>query len=108
MLEPGQVQAGIQAGWLLAAIVLSSALVISAFSHSAFFVLVQRYETSLISPLMLMTPLATIALGVALFGDPFGPRMILGTAAALSGVLIVALRPNQLAHMLLALRNRIR
>ncbi|HMP61709.1 MAG TPA: hypothetical protein PKA17_01170 [Phenylobacterium sp.] len=53
-----------------------------------------------------MTPLATIGLGVALMNDPFGPRMMIGTAVALAGVLIIALRPNQVAPLLLALRNR--
>ena len=53
-----------------------------------------------------MTPLATIGLGVAIFSDPFGPRMALGSAIALTGVLIIALRRNQVMPLLLAIRNR--
>jgi drug/metabolite transporter (DMT)-like permease len=50
----------------------------------------------------------TIGLGVALLGDPFGPRMALGAAVAMTGVLIVALRRNQVLALLMAVRNRVR
>lgn len=105
-LEPGQVQAGLAAGWPFAAAVLYSGLVVSVGAHSIYYLLIGRYEANLISPLTLMTPLATIALGVAIFHDPFGPRMALGTLIALSGVLIIALRRNQVMPLLLAIRNR--
>jgi drug/metabolite transporter (DMT)-like permease len=105
-LEPGQVRAGLDAGWAFAAAVIYSGLVVSVGAHTLYYVLIRRYEANLISPLTLMTPLATIALGVALLGDPFGPRMAIGTAVALLGVLIIALRPNQVAPLLLAIRNR--
>ncbi|MAK81460.1 DMT family transporter [Phenylobacterium sp.] len=106
VLEPGQVQAGLAAGWPFLAAVVFSAVVVSVAAHTAYYGLIQRYEANLISPLTLMTPLATIALGVAIMSDPFGPRMAIGTAVALAGVLIIALRPNQVAPLLLAWRNR--
>ena len=83
-----------------------SAVVVSVAAHTAYYGLIQRYEANLISPLTLMTPLATIALGVLIMSDPFGLKMALGTAVALAGVLIIALRPNQVAPFLLAWRNR--
>ena len=83
-----------------------SGLVVSVGAHTLYYGLIQRYEATLISPLTLMTPLATIFLGVALLGDPFGPRMVLGTALALVGVLIIALRRNQVMPLLLAFWNR--
>ncbi|OYW90998.1 MAG: EamA family transporter, partial [Caulobacterales bacterium 32-67-6] len=86
-LEPGQVQAGLAAGWPFLAAVVFSAVVVSVAAHTAYYGLIQRYEANLISPLTLMTPLATIALGVAIMSDPFGPRMAIGTAVALAGVL---------------------
>ncbi len=105
-LEPGQVQAGLDAGWPFVAAVLFSALVVSVGAHTLFFRLIQRYEANLISPLTLMTPLATIALGVAITHDPFGPRMAIGAAVAIAGVLIIAIRPSRVMPLLLALRNR--
>ncbi len=105
-LEPGQVAAGFAAGWPFVAAVVFSAVVVSVAAHTAYYGLIQRYEANLISPLTLMTPLATIALGVLIMSDPFGLKMALGTAVALAGVLIIALRPNQVAPLLLAWRNR--
>lgn len=105
-LEPGQVRAGLDAGWPLLVAVLYSGAAVSVGAHTLYYWLIQRYEANLISPLTLMTPLATIALGVAITHDPFGPRMALGSAVALAGVLIIALRPNQVAPWLLAIRNR--
>ena len=105
-LEPGQVQAGMNAGWPLVAAVLYSGAVVSVGAHTLYYLLIQRYEANLISPLTLMTPLATIALGVAIFHDPFGPRMAIGTAVALAGVLIIAMRRNQVWPLLLAIRDR--
>jgi O-acetylserine/cysteine efflux transporter len=106
VFEPGQVHAGVAAGWPFLAAVLFSGLVVSVGGHTAYYALIQRYEANLISPLTLMTPLATIALGVAITHDPFGPRMALGSAIALTGVLIIALRRNQVMPLLLAIRNR--
>ena len=105
-LEPGQVEAGFAAGWPFVAAVVFSAVVVSVAAHTAYYGLIQRYEANLISPLTLMTPLATIVLGVLIMSDPFGLKMAIGTAVALAGVLIIALRPNQVAPLLLAWRNR--
>jgi drug/metabolite transporter (DMT)-like permease len=105
-LEPGQIQTSLHAGWPFVAAVLYSALVVSVCAHTIYYLLIGRYEANLISPLTLMTPLATIALGVAIFHDPFGPRMAIGSAIALIGVLIIALRRNQVMPLLLAIRNR--
>ena len=106
LLEPGQVQVGIDAGWPFVAAVLYSGLVVSVGAHTAYYLLIGRYEANLISPLTLMTPLATIALGVAIFDDPFGVRMVAGSAIALTGVLIIALRRNRVMPLLLAIRDR--
>jgi O-acetylserine/cysteine efflux transporter len=106
LIEPGQVEAGIAGGWPFAAAVLFSGLVVSLAAHSGYYILVQRYEANLISALTLMTPLFTIALGVAILHDPFGLRMAVGSAVALIGVLIIALRGNQVMPLLLAIRNR--
>jgi len=105
-LEPGGAAQAMAAGWQFYAAVVFSALVVSLVAHTVYYQLIQRYEANLISALTLMTPLATIALGVALLGDPFGPRMLIGSAVALAGVLIIALRGNRVMPLLLAMRNR--
>jgi drug/metabolite transporter (DMT)-like permease len=91
-LEPGGWEAARQAGWYFIGAVFWSALVVSVFAHSAYYLLIGRYEANLISPLTLMTAIITIGLGVAITGDHIDARMALGSAVALLGVLLVALR----------------
>ena len=105
-LEPGQVRAGIAAGWPFVASALFSGLVVSVVAHTLYYSLIQKYEANLISPLTLMTPLATIVGGVIFTHDAFDARMAFGTAVALAGVLVIALRPSQAMALLVALRNR--
>lgn len=105
-LEPGQVEAGVAAGWPFVAAALFSGLVVSVLAHTLYYSLIQKYEANLISPLTLMTPLATIAMGVVFTQDVFDLRMAFGTAVALAGVLVIALRPSQAMALLVALRNR--
>lgn len=105
-LEPGALQAGLSMSWHFWAAVVFSGLVVSVCGHTAYYGLIQRYDANLISPLTLMTPLATIGLGVIITHDPFDARMAFGAAVALAGVLIIAMRPNQIMLFVYALRSR--
>lgn len=104
--EPGGYEAAANTGWLFLGAVTFSALLVSVLAHTVYFALIQRYEANLIAPLTLMVPLATIALGVALTHDPFGPRMALGTSVALAGVLVIALRRSHVGAVMLWLKER--
>lgn len=90
--ETGQWSAAISAGWPFLAALLFSALIVSVIAHTAYYGLIARYEANLLAPLTLITPLATIVLGVMITGDQLDGRMIAGSAIALLGVLIVAVR----------------
>lgn len=92
LIEEGQWAHAAAIGWPFVAAVLFAALVVSVTAHTAYYGLIGRYEANLLAPLTLMTPLATIAFGVALTGDRLDARMIAGAALALAGVLVVALR----------------
>lgn len=106
-LETDQAARAIVAGWPFVGIVLFSALVVSVMAHTAYYGLIQRYEANLLAPLTLMSPLFSVALGVAVTGDPFGVRMAVGTALALAGVLVVAIRGNRTAPEALLIRQRV-
>ncbi|MFO1256677.1 MAG: DMT family transporter [Sphingomonadaceae bacterium] len=82
-------------GWPALAAVLYSALITSIFGHTAYYFLIAKYEANLVSALTLMTPLITIGMGSVLIADPIDAKMIIGTAIALSGVLIIALRTGK-------------
>lgn len=92
LTERDQWHHALSAGWPLIGAILYTALVVSVVAHTAYYVMIQRYEANLIAPLTLITPLATIGLGVAITGDQLDTRMIVGAGVALLGVLIVAVR----------------
>ena len=92
LFEQGQWASAIAVGWPFVAAVLFAALVVSVAAHTSYYALIRRYEANLLAPLTLMTPLATIAFGVALTGDHLDGRMVAGAALALLGVLVVAMR----------------
>jgi drug/metabolite transporter (DMT)-like permease len=104
LFEPGGVGLAFHAGWPFVAAVVFSALVVSVLAHTAYYGLIQRHEANLIAPLTLMTPLMTIGLGVAITHDHFDIKMGIGAILALVGVLIIALRKNQVLALLT--RNR--
>lgn len=80
-------------GW---AAVGFSAIGASLFGHGATYYLVQRYDVSLISPLMLMSTLFGVMFGVLLLDDQLTVRIVTGGALTLGGVLLITLRsPSQ-------------
>ena len=106
LTEDGQWQAAQAAGWGFWVFVIYSALVVSVLMHTAYYALILKYEANLISPLTLITPLATIGLGILITNDHFDMRMAIGAALALLGVLIIAVRRNSVMPLLLAIRDR--
>jgi len=107
LFEHDQVKQMIHAGWPFLGALVFSALAVSVWGHTAYFGLIQKYEANLIAPLTLMTPLFTIGLGVLLTHDHYDLRMAIGSAIALLGVLIIALRPNRMMSLADLLRSRV-
>lgn len=105
LIEDNQIDLASYAGWPFAGLILFSALCTSVFSHTAYYGLIQRYEANVVAPLTLMAPLFTIALGVWITGDDFGARMAIGSAVALAGVLIIAVRRNTAMPRAVAVSN---
>lgn len=105
-LETDQFEASMDAGWLLIPMVLFSALLVSVFAHTAYYGLIHRYEANLIAPLTLMSPLMAIGFGIWLTNDHFDMRMVFGTVVALTGVLIIAVRPSFSLPKAILFRNR--
>ena len=103
--EENQLAAAFDGGWPFLAILLFAALFVSVFGHTVYYGLIQRYEANLVAPLTLMAPLFTIALGIAVTGDDFGLRMAVGSALALTGVLIIAVRRNAAMPRAIAIQN---
>jgi O-acetylserine/cysteine efflux transporter len=80
------------AGWKGWGGIVYSAVIASVLCHSLFFVLIRQHPVSQITPYLLIAPLIAILLGVLVWGDTLGPRLLLGGAMVLGGVLVIALR----------------
>jgi len=66
--------------------------VVSTIGASALlFWLVQRREAGRVTPYFLLTPLVSCTIGVAFMGDALSPQLVIGAAATMTGVALVAL-----------------
>ena len=72
--------------------VVYAALASSLLGHGLYYGLVQRYPVALMMPWLLLVPVLAVALGIVFWGDRPGPRIWIGGAMVLGGVLIIALR----------------
>ena len=91
-LERGAIARLPQASWVAWAGALYAALLSSLLGHGLYYALVQRHPVAQVTPWLLLVPVFAIALGIAFWGDRPGPRLWLGGAMVLGGVLVVALR----------------
>lgn len=91
-LEPGGFALLPQVSWKAWFGAAYAAFVASLVGHGLYYLLVQRHPVTRLTPWLLLTPLVAIALGIAFWGDRPGPRLWLGGAMVLGGVLVIALR----------------
>ena len=92
VFEPGAIAALLTVSWVGWAGAVYAAFVASLLGHGLYYVLMQRHRVAQVTPWLLLTPVLAVALGVVFWGDQPGPRLLLGGAMVLSGVLMIALR----------------
>jgi len=92
LVERDQLALVASASWHDWAGVLYSGLVASLVGHGLLYWLVQRHPVAQVMPYLLFAPVVAVALGVLVWGDRPGPRLWIGGAMVLGGVLIVAVR----------------
>lgn len=76
-----------------------SALAASIIGHGLMFWLVQRHPVSTVAPHLLMAPIFGVTFGVLVWGDEPGPKLLVGGAMVLAGVLTVAVRSRHRARI---------
>ncbi len=76
---------------------LYSAVGASIVGHGIVYYLLGRYPVSIVTPLLLPTPIIATILGVLVFGDTLGWKIIVGGSMTLLGVLMLLkpVRPQQ-------------
>ena len=72
--------------------ILYSAVGASIIGHGTFFWLIQRHEVNTVTPYLLLVPILAVVLGVLFHGDQPGPRLLIGGAMVIVGVLWVTIR----------------
>lgn len=95
LVETGQVGAALSGGWPLLGATLFAVLGVSIFGHGGFYVLLKKYDVSMISPLTLMTPIWGVVFGVIMLGETLSLQLVVGAAISLGGVFVIAVRRNK-------------
>ncbi|AKS43338.1 DMT family transporter [Wenzhouxiangella marina] len=72
--------------------VIYSAIAASIIGHGGFYWLIQRHEVQRITPHLLLVPLLAVLLGILVWGDRPGARLLIGGGLILAGVLWISLR----------------
>ncbi|MDQ5910308.1 MAG: EamA family transporter [Pseudomonadota bacterium] len=91
-LEEGQIEALRTADWFYFALPVYSAVGASLIGHGVLYHLLTRYPVGLITPMLLLSPVLAIALGVLVWGDQPTWKLLLGGAMTLAGVAIVTVK----------------
>lgn len=107
LLERGQIEASLAAPLELAGALAFSGLIVSVFAHTAYFRILQKNEAGVVAPITLLTPVFTILMGATLAREPVGLMMLAGAALAVSGVLVIAVRPSKTIFKGLLVRPRL-
>ncbi len=89
--ESGHEAAARAAHWSVWAFIAFGAIVSSIVANAFMFRLVQKYEVSRTTPYLLMTPVISFALASVLLGDRITLQILIGAAATMVGVGLVAL-----------------
>ncbi|HEY4264288.1 MAG TPA: DMT family transporter [Micropepsaceae bacterium] len=92
VFETGQFAALAQSPWQGWAALAYTVIAGSLIGHTAYYVLLQHYEVSLVGSVLLLGPAIGVLGGVAILGEPFTPMIVIGAAMTLFGVAIVLRR----------------
>ena len=92
LIEPHPVEEIAAASWVAWLGVVYAALVASLLGHGIYYLLMQRHPVAQVTPYLLAAPLLATILGIVFLHDQVGPRLWIGGAMVLGGVLAIALR----------------
>jgi O-acetylserine/cysteine efflux transporter len=107
IIEPGAIARLGDASWVAWAGAAYAAFLSSLLGHGLFYVLVKRHPVAQVTPWLLISPLLAVVLGIVFWGDRPGPRLLIGGAMVLGGVLIIALRALSKARPVTAVPEEI-
>ena len=92
LIEPDMGVAISHASWVAWVGVAYAAVIASLLGHGLYYVLLQRHPVAQVTPYLLAAPLLATLMGIYFRHDQVGPRLWLGGAMVLGGVLVIGLR----------------
>jgi O-acetylserine/cysteine efflux transporter len=92
LLEPGIISSVHDASISAWACVTYSALISSLLGHGLYFALIKRHPVAQITPYFLCAPVMAVIFGMIAWGDRPGPKLFIGGAMVMGGVLMIAYR----------------
>jgi O-acetylserine/cysteine efflux transporter len=92
IFESGQLAALAQAPWQAWAALAYTVIAGSLIGHTAYYILLQHYEVSLVGSVLLLGPAIGVLGGVVFLHEPFTPLIVVGAAMTLFGVAVVLRR----------------
>jgi O-acetylserine/cysteine efflux transporter len=92
IFESGQLAALAHSPWQAWAALAYTVIAGSLIGHTAYYILLQHYEVSLVGSVLLLGPAIGVLGGVAFLHEPFTPMIVVGAAMTLFGVAVVLRR----------------
>lgn len=93
LFESGQIEAIRSSSWIPWAAILFMVFGASFIGHGGVYYLLQRYDVSRISTMLLLAPCIGILSGVFFLGEPMTLRIAIGAFITLTGVAVIAMKP---------------
>ena len=92
VFEHGQINSAVAAPWQAWAALAYTVIAASLIGHTGYYILLQRYEVSLVGSVLLLSPAIGVLGGIVILGEPFTPMIVVGSAMTLLGVAVVLRR----------------
>jgi O-acetylserine/cysteine efflux transporter len=92
VFESGQFASLAAAPWQAWAALAYTVIAGSLIGHTCYYILLQRYEVSLVGSVLLLSPAIGVLGGILILGEPFTSLIVIGAIITLVGVGIVLRR----------------
>lgn len=93
LIEDGQLTSILNASWVPWAALGFMVFGANIIGHGGVYYLLQRYEVSRISTMLLLAPCVGVLCGVVLLDEPMSLRIAFGALVTISGIAVIAMKP---------------
>ncbi|MGF1463673.1 MAG: DMT family transporter [Maricaulaceae bacterium] len=95
LFENDQIPQILTGGWAFFAGLAFTIVLVAMFGHSIYFMMLKKYDVSIVATLTLMAPAFGMVFGVWVAGDSLTARFLIGAGLVLTGALMMARRAGR-------------